>query len=325
MRLLRIDHTTRLKYSEPAAESVIELRMSPPSTDDQTVLGFKLRTSPPARLTTYRDGFGNRVDLFNLLPRHAEIAVHSSSCVRLHRREMQPRAEAARWTGSPCQDLDAMEYLRPSRMIQFTDEVKEFCAGVKLPEGPLAGAVRTIVEAVRGRLEYIPKVTHADTTVAEALELGRGVCQDMAHLFLAAARHHGMPARYVSGYIDQPGEMATHAWVQVWGGPDCGWLDMDPTHGKWVAGEHIVTAVGRDFADVPPNRGAWRGDAEESIEVTVNVKPVERVPADLIELGEPPAWSSSVPNHRPRRNTRGGPVQQVRNPEIRQQQSQQQQ
>jgi transglutaminase-like putative cysteine protease len=150
------------------------------------------------------------------------------------------------------------------------------------------------------------------------------VCQDFAHLYLAVARMHGLPARYVSGYIHQPGELATHAWVQVWAGPGCGWINLDPTHGKWVGQDHVVTAVGRDFSDVPPNRGVWKGDANEFMSVTVNVQPVDRVPSDLVEATDGTMGPGPDNGHGAGRNSQSQ-NQQSRNRTFRQQQSQQQQ
>src|SRR5437016_1241837 len=147
--LLHIEHETKFTYTEPVHETIMEVRMSPVSTADQTVLGYRLRATPAAVVTSYRDGSGNRVELFNIL-----------------------------------------------------------------------------------------------TAVREALALGRGVCQDFTHLFLTAARAWQIPTRYVSGYVNQPGEIATHAWVQVWGGAGVGWVDVDPTRGTWVADDYVVTAVG---------------------------------------------------------------------------------
>jgi transglutaminase-like putative cysteine protease len=145
--------------------------------------------------------------------------------------------------------------------------------------------------AVRQRLKYEKKVTTARTPLSEALALGCGVCQDFAHLFLGACRGLGLPARYVSGYVRDLGELATHAWCQVWAGEQAGWVDVDPTQGKIVGDEHVVTAVGRDYADVPPNRGVWKGKAEETINVAVLVEPVERLPPDWSQLGEQHAWA----------------------------------
>ncbi len=140
---------------------------------------------------------------------------------------------------------------------------------------------------MRSRLVYEKKVTTARTPVGEALRLGRGVCQDFAHLFIGACRGIGLPARYVSGYIHQPGEVATHAWAQVWTGRS-GWIDVDPTRGTFVGDDYIKIAIGRDYSDVPPNRGVWKGRADETIAVSVKVEPI-RARADRLErlVGHP--------------------------------------
>ena len=114
-----------------------------------------------------------------------------------------------------------------------------------------------MMAAVSSALVYEKKVTSARTPVGEALRLGRGVCQDFAHLFLAACRGIGLPARYVSGYIHETGEVATHAWCQVWTGTS-GWIDIDPTRGTFAGDDYIKIAVGRDYSDVPPNRGSGK-------------------------------------------------------------------
>jgi transglutaminase-like putative cysteine protease len=315
--LLRIDHETRFTYSEPVAESVITVRMAPPSADDQTVLHYRLRTTPPAPVTSFRDGFGNRVDLFNILPPHAEVVVTATSFVRTSRRPGGDRLVGMAWPADPPADPDVIEYLRPSQLVGDGPAVSAFVAALPRPVGSLADGVRALVAAVRGRLTYEKKVTTAHTPVAEALALGRGVCQDFAHLLLAACRGAGLPARYVSGYVNHPGEAATHAWVQVWGGPAAGWVDVDPTHDAWPAEDHVVTAVGRDYADVPPNRGVWKGTADETIAVTVTVRPLDRLPPEAGEPAVAPAWVGTT--------ARGRFQQQNHGRVIRQQQSQQQQ
>jgi transglutaminase-like putative cysteine protease len=323
--LLRIDHETRLSYTSPVAESVIETRTAPPSQDDQTVLGYKLRVTPPCPVTGYRDGFGNRVELFNLFAPHTEIVMRAASCVRLHRSTATDLLREVAWSDELRKHVDAMEFLRPSPQVDFSPLVRQFAESVQLEACRcVQEAAEVIVQAVSGRLAYEKQVTAAHTRVSETLELGRGVCQDFAHLYLAVARLRGLPARYVSGYIHQPGELATHAWVQIWAGPAVGWVNLDPTQGKWVELDHVVTAVGRDFSDVPPNRGVWKGDATESIAVTVNVQPVERVPADLAEPVDGPGWLGPDGSSRGLRTTQTQ-SQQLRNRTFRQQQSQQQQ
>jgi transglutaminase-like putative cysteine protease len=286
--LLRIQHETKLSYSEPVSETVFEARMAPPSDEDQTNLGYHLRTVPVAPVTVYRDGFGNRVDLFNILTAYQELIIRATSIVRTHRgTSAQSRAGAIEWHPDleDFRGVGTLEYLLPSPLVRSSRELDEFLARLPHCHGRLIDVIGQLAEVVRGRLTYEKKVTTARTPVGEALRLGRGVCQDFAHLFLAACRGIGLPARYVSGYIHQAGEVATHAWCQVWAGRN-GWIDVDPTHGSFVGDDHVKIAIGRDYSDVPPNRGVWKGRARETIAVSVKVEPIQRVPADWSE------WSS---------------------------------
>src|SRR5262249_29859679 len=111
---------------------------------------------------------------------------------------------------------------------------------------------------------------------------------------IGVCRGLGLPARYVSGYVSGPGELATHAWCQVWGGPNCGWVDIDPTRGVFVEDQHVLTAIGRDYSDVPPHRGVWKGLAEETITVAVKVDPIERMPLDWGEWSFQTPWSDDA-------------------------------
>src|SRR4051794_28307289 len=112
--LLRVDHETILNYSEPVAESVVEVRMAPPSTADQTALGQRLRVTPSVPTTAYRDGFGNRAELFTVFAPHRRVVIQSACCVRLHRRAGAERLAGVRWDDRCAHDLEALEYLRPS-------------------------------------------------------------------------------------------------------------------------------------------------------------------------------------------------------------------
>jgi transglutaminase-like putative cysteine protease len=326
--LLRIDHETKLAYTTPVSEHVVETRMAPLSDEDQTTLGYRLRIAPNTPITPYRDGFGNRVDLFNLTGLYDKFAVTATSYVRTHRRPGPARLVEAAWPSEEPVALEALEFLQPSPLVTRCPQLDAFLA--TLPAafgGSFADGVQQIMAAVRRRLKYEKTVTTARTPVGEALDLGCGVCQDFAHLFIGACRGRGLPARYVSGYIYQPGELATHAWLQVWAGA-AGWVDVDPTHDRFVDDEYVVTAVGRDYSDVPPNRGAWKGQAEETIAVTVKVEPVTRLPSDWIELDPPPARPVSPgTTATPARPARGQGLsnQTLGRPTLRHQKSQQQQ
>jgi transglutaminase-like putative cysteine protease len=268
--------------------------MAPPSDDDQTSLSYRLKTTPQAPVSSYRDGFGNRVDLFNVTTPYHELAVQTTSYVRTHRRPVESRLSASRayWAGpgssagpegaSTSTAVEALEYLQPSLLVPNCPELDAFVATVAagLEPGPLGEVLDQLMGAVGDRIIYEKSVTRPRTDVAEALALGRGVCQDFAHVFIGVCRALGLPARYVSGYLSHPGEIATHAWCQVWAGEVAGWVDVDPTHDEFVGDEHVTTAVGRDYHDVPPNRGLWNGRAEESMSVSVKVEPVDRVPVE---------------------------------------------
>ena len=320
--LLRIDHETRLTYTEPVTESVINLRMAPLSGEDQTVMNYRLRITPPAPITSFRDGFGNRVDLFNVLPPHGELVISATSFVQTHRRPFLNRLTGVKFPPDGPIDLEAAEYMRASELVADGPGLAEFVEALPRQPGSLADRVQDLVAAVRARLVYEKKVTTVHSPVTEALALGRGVCQDFAHLLIAACRAVGLPARYVSGYVNQPGEVATHAWAQIWAGPDCGWIDIDPTHDTWPGDDHVVTAVGRDYGDVPPNRGVWKGGATETIAVTVTVRPLDRLPPEAGELLSPQTW---VGTSTPQPLSRSRFQQQSQSRAIRQQQSQQQQ
>jgi transglutaminase-like putative cysteine protease len=192
-----------------------------------------------------------------------------------------------------------------------------------------------LMEAIAVRVRYEKRVTTTRTPVSEVLALGRGVCQDYAHVFIAACRGLGLPARYVSGYVNHPGEVATHAWCQVWCGPTVGWVDIDPTHNNFPDDDYVLTAVGRDYSDIPPNRGMWTGRAEEQIGVSVKVEPAERVPMEWNEWAPQMSWRGrgQVQSQRmgahavqvQRQGMPAYPVQKVPGHSLRRQQGQQQQ
>jgi transglutaminase-like putative cysteine protease len=332
--LLRIQHETRLSYSAHVSETVFEVRMAPPSDEDQTALSYRLRIAPQAPVTSYRDGFGNRVDLFNVATPYRELVIAATSFVRAHRRCGRDRLARASWPGAGPVEVEAAEFLQPSPLVDRSEALDSVVASLGVPSGSLAEVVGRIMEAVAARLTYEKKVTTARTRVGEALELGRGVCQDFAHLFIGICRGLGLPARYVSGYINHPGEIATHAWCQVWGGGGVGWIDFDPSHDDHAGDDYVVVAIGRDYSDVPPNRGVWAGRAEETMTVSVQVEPVDRVPMEWNEWAPPPFRRGAGASSSQRQN--GGssqvqrqaypayPNQKTRGAILRQQQGQQQ-
>ena len=290
--LFRIEHETVLSYDSPVFEHVFELRMAPVSDDDQTSLGYRLRISPLTPSTPYRDGHGNRVELITVLAPCQKIVVRATSFVRTHRRPSSDRLVGVR-VGDAGSDqpgvVDALDYIGFTTLVDsgpWLDSLVKEMGSVH--ELSLERYLYKVTALIKSHVKYEKKRTEAGTPASAALALGAGVCQDFSHLFLAICRRMGVPARYVSGYIHQPGEIESHAWVQVWAGATQGWIDFDPTHNCLVADDHVVVAVGRDYSDVPPNRGAWRGEATESIHVAVRVESVPRLPADWIDADSLP-------------------------------------
>jgi transglutaminase-like putative cysteine protease len=294
--LLQIQHETKLSYSSPVSETVFEVRMAPASDEDQTNLGYRLRITPASHMTAYRDAFRNRVDLFNIQAPYRELSVRASAIARTHRRSAEARLAGAPWPLPEPAAVEALEFVQSSPLVDRSTALSEFLTGLHIPPCPMLSLVERLMAAVRERMKYEKKVTTAWTPLSRALELGRGVCQDFAHLFLGTCRGIGLPARYVSGYVHGPGELATHAWCQVWAGRG-GWVDVDPTYGRLVADEHVVTAVGRDFSDVPPNKGVWKGQADETISVTVKAEPIDRVPPEWNDWGSQAPWAGGIWSH----------------------------
>jgi len=262
---LRVEHATVLAYDEPIVEGYTELRLRPREGEGQQLVSFALLTDPKAPLHTYRDRYGNEVTHFDLLAPHERLVVTARSEV-----------ETAQAVGAPEPGLslvDRFDFLAPTTYAPFTDAVRAFAEPCRV-EGDAFATASRVLWMVRRHLRYESGATDVTTSAAEALAQGVGVCQDFAHLTLAACRLLGVPARYVSGYVYAPGSAssaASHAWVDVFGERQ-GWLALDPTHDKAQGPEHVRVAVGRDYADVPPTRGIFKGNAKESLTVTVRIE-----------------------------------------------------
>jgi transglutaminase-like putative cysteine protease len=265
---LRIEHTTSFTYDAPIVEAYTELRLRPLSDGGQQCSSFRLTTTPPGlKVREYLDHLGNDVLHFDVLEPHDRLVVTATSEVRT----ASAFVDGQRLPGP----LERYDFLQPTSRTPFTDGVRAFAAEHAGGEG--AGRVETLGRAVNESLTYDPDATDVHTTGDEALALRRGVCQDFAHLVIAACRSEGLPARYVSGYLYDPGasggNAASHAWVDVWD-EERGWCSFDPTHSRAQNELYVRIAVGRDYDDVPPTRGVFRGNASETLAVAVQVESV---------------------------------------------------
>ena len=275
---LQIRHTTVFRYAELINEAYTEMRLRPLETAGQRCYRFSLTTEPRGEVMSYLDRYGNQVHHFDTLQSHQQVVVTASSDVET------PSSFRPEFQELP--PLDRYDFLAPTDYAPGNGRIGEFARGHLVADDPLRTA-RGLMDAIYRRLVYDPEATDVKTRAPEVLEIGRGVCQDFAHLMLAATRCLGIPARYVSGYLYSPqvvnerkeagiaipANAASHAWVDVYL-ENHGWLSLDPTHNCEQTAEYVRVATGRDYADVPPTRGIYKGSAREELEVRVEVRAV---------------------------------------------------
>lgn len=290
-----IRHITRLSYSAPIHESVMEVRMQPRADGNQYFSEFTLSVTPRARLTSYSDHLGNAVHHFNIPGRHQQIHLVAESTVDV--KPLPPLPEAlplAAWQAvdALAADADFWEMLQPGPFTQPTPLLDTLAAQLDLANRA-ADPLTTVLHINRSLYEafqYVPQSTRVDSTIDEAIALRQGVCQDFTHIMIALLRRLGLPCRYVSGYLyhrrethDRSESDATHAWVEVFL-PGLCWWGFDPTNNLVVGDRHIRVAMGRDYADVPPTKGVFQGLATSALSVSVRVSP-DPIPLNLDEQG----------------------------------------
>jgi transglutaminase-like putative cysteine protease len=168
---------------------------------------------------------------------------------------------------------DYLDYLGPSRYVGIEAQTWRLAVDATVGITDAWQAARALMRFVHGHLAYLPASTNVHTHVREVLAQRRGVCQDFAHVMLGLCRALKMPARYVSGYLAVEKARATHAWVEVWI-PSVGWLALDPTHNRQIDETYIKIGAGRDYADVPPVTGYYKGTLERKLEVEVQIEAI---------------------------------------------------
>jgi len=295
-----IRHITEFTYSEAITESVMELRMQPRNDAMQRCLSFRLEIKPSARVFAYRDYLENYVHHFNIPQPHRQLLLTAESLVETH-----PKLEIPHTL--PSESWDALdnevehgqfwEVLHDSIFARTSDLLLQTAAEFGFAErrdDPLT-MLREINTTLYNNFDYVPMSTQVDSTIDEVLSNRRGVCQDYTHVMITLVRNLGIPCRYISGYLfhreddkDRTAEDATHAWVQAYL-PELGWVGFDPTNNLIEQERHIQVAIGRDYADVPPTKGVFKGDAATELRVGVGVYPEQKLPADE-DLLPPSSW-----------------------------------
>jgi transglutaminase-like putative cysteine protease len=297
----RIRHRTGYGYASPVFESFNQVRLQPLGCATQSVLDFDLRIEPPATVIAFHDYYGNSVHDFGVSYLHDRLVIEGTSDVVTYARADEPlvrevhsQPDASHLSSSLTEDEalqdEFAEFLGASAYIVLGAETNAMAQELlnEEPSPTVLGFLDLAVEAVRRRLEYRVGTTTVDSSVAEALAGGAGVCQDFAHVLISICRHVGLPARYVSGYLGGVSDAtASHAWVEAYVRP-YGWLGVDATLGRHCTGQHVKIGVGRDYADVTVLRGTYQGGSRAELDVRVTCETLsgdDRV-SDLSDSGD---------------------------------------
>jgi transglutaminase-like putative cysteine protease len=310
--LLEVRHVTHYHYAAAVRESVMELWMQPQKSATQRVLSFELEVEPAAQLFSYPDSFGNAVYHFDVPQPHQQLQIVARSTLETQEATATPTAlDQGEWDRlrSDFVQGEGFDFLQPHGYVEHTAALADFVAAKGIDAlrrlDPLSAA-RQLAEVIYASFEYEAGVTEADSPIDLALGQGRGVCQDFAHIMIAICRDWGLPARYVSGYLfidrerthDRSDPDASHAWVEVFL-PSLRWVGFDPTNNIMAGERHVVVAVGRDYGDVPPSRGVFKGESESQLAVGVSVRRARAAPAEpeFLRMARP-AFAGAAPRRR---------------------------
>jgi transglutaminase-like putative cysteine protease len=256
---MHIRHETRYRYERPVKYSVQSLHLTPRRDLSQRALSWSI--AAPGRRLEQIDAYGNIAHLLTIEEPHREISI-------VVRGVVETADTDARLDDGP---LSPLAYLAPTQLTLPNEDIKAFASAIVTHISDPRERVQALAEAVLGAVRYKSGTSDVQDSAAVAFKSGEGVCQDHAHVFIAAARAVGMPARYVSGYLytGDASDAASHAWIDAWLGPEIGWQSMDVTHTRLAVRTYCRLAVGRDYLDAAPVRGMRQGGGGEKMEANV--------------------------------------------------------
>ena len=258
---ISIDHRTTYRYAEKAHGIVQILRLTPRPDDAQQVLNWRVDIDADGRLIPFRDTHGNSAHYFYADAPVDELTIRVCGMIIT--------SDTAGIIGGVDEPLNPLLYRRPTGLTAACSAIAALAAACE--DSNRVVQAHALMNAVSDSISFETGATAAHTDASTAMQLGRGVCQDMAHILIAAARHAGFPARYVSGHYaaaDHPDQEAAHAWAELFI-QDLGWVGFDPAHRICSTEGHVRVAVGFDALDAAPVRGSRRGGGAESLAVDV--------------------------------------------------------
>jgi transglutaminase-like putative cysteine protease len=289
-----VTHTTQYTYSERVSHCHNVGYLAPQSDAHQDCRDSGISVSPyPTILRQHNDYFGNKFYYFSVEEPHDRLEVIGRTRVVTRQNLFWDWNNSPAWENAVAalrhpqneNEIRAQEFILPSPFIPYSEQFAYFAREIFTPQKPILTAALELAVRIYKEFKYEQKATTILTPLSEVFEKRKGVCQDFAHLSIAAMRSLGLAAQYVSGYIETfppagkqklRGSDASHAWFSIFVpamAPDGGgaWFDFDPTNGKAITEEFIVTARGRDFGDVSPLKGILFGGGKHILKVEVDV------------------------------------------------------
>jgi transglutaminase-like putative cysteine protease len=291
-----IHHATHFAYERPVSFARCNLRLKPINWTGQMLLSHEIKVTPEGRLTDAN----SRSTLLNITRLLLSKATRSLDIVSYSRVQVDRNVPTLSPTDLSVAQISALarqsydiadsapaHFLYPSPLISYDAEIARWCADSLDPNRPVVEAVLELALRIMRDFRFDPDATKTETLPAEAFAKRAGVCQDFAQIMICGLRAAGLPAAYASGYIRTippegqerlQGADAMHGWVLVWCGPENqsggrGWIGFDPTNGIFMAGDHIIVAVGRDYRDIAPVDGIFTGYGTQDMGVAVDVLP----------------------------------------------------
>ena len=284
-----IRHESRYTYTVPAQSCVMRLCLKPRVDGGQRLSRFEIQTEPVASINPETDAFGNSRHMLSLHREHAGLVITATSSIEVRPRTRLPDSLGSEtWATIRAENsaFTEWDFLRPSVLTTPSPALAGFTRRLDIrASGDPAESLRRLSDTLHHSFTYSPGSTSVVSPVDHILETGCGVCQDYAHVMIAIARSWGIPTRYVSGYLHVTGEAgqqvpgtSSHAWVEC-RLPGLGWVGFDPTNRALADQRYVRVAVGRDYQDVSPTRGVFRGGGQSRLQVNVHIHPLPPQPA----------------------------------------------
>jgi transglutaminase-like putative cysteine protease len=268
---IRVRHETRYRYDTPPTGVIQTLRLTPRNHEGQFVVDWRIEISADCRLDEQEDAFGNITHAFTVEGPVTDLTVTADGIVDTHETDGVVRDAIERFPPSL--------FLRETPLTYADEAMREFTAGLKKPD--TLGMLHAVLDTLHEEITFDPDTTRTGTSAAEAFAAKRGVCQDMAHIFIGCAHAAGVPARYISGYLHRndgiTDQRAGHAWAEAYI-PDLGWVAFDPANGMCMTDAYVRVAVALDYLGAAPVRGTRYGGGNEALAVQILVDQSLRQP-----------------------------------------------